>query len=98
MPGAGRAPEHTAKKMGVEIETITPGDGKATAHKGNVFVFMTRCMLALLCMHVSDRAAENTALIAHARYILSACLVPPQEGLSPKKDRRAWCIMWVSSP
>lgn len=40
--------QNTSLKMGVEIETITPGDGKATSLKGNVFVLILRCMFALV--------------------------------------------------
>lgn len=58
LPGAGTAPEHTAE-MGVEIETITPGDGKAAARTGNVFVLITKCTFALIYFHVSNTAAET---------------------------------------
>lgn len=68
-PPAGQAPRRTAD-MGVEIETITPGDGKAAARRGNVCVCVfipaaetPRCIKApVWFLHRKDFPQKRTDL------------------------------------
>lgn len=63
--------------MGVEIETITPGDGEIPLP--HIYTHANT--------HTQTRTQRGNELLFG---------FPLQEGLSPKKDRRAWCIMSVS--
>lgn len=67
--------------MGVEIETITPGDGKVAVK--------IRYVTWIICVIIDYSCrTQSCSSLCQTLYL--------QEGLSPKKDRRVWCIMLVS--
>lgn len=90
--------------MGVEIETITPGDGKIF-----LCISLAQDLMFFPLIHLNfhtKNAASHSLLMPlscfsvassfHARYPVFLWLFLPQEEPSLKKDRRVWCIMLVS--
>lgn len=78
---------HERDKMGVEIETITPGDGKIT------LMHLLCCKVVYYLLSCVRLTALCYCSVSCSLFLLALLL---QGGLSPKKDRHVWCIMLVS--
>ncbi len=76
----------TRDKMGVEIETITPGDGK-------IALMHLQCCKVVYYLSCVRLTALCYCSVSCSLFLLALLL---QGGLSPKKDRHVWCIMLVS--